>query len=112
MLLTIKTYFRNGLVYDILACSPLTLALAVVDGPLWLIFPLRIIRIFACIRIRFIFEKLEIYYLELTRYVTVCKTILFLFYLWHWSSCLWFFVNNSIEDSDTFRWMDLHNLES
>jgi len=37
--------------------------------------------------------------------------VFFLLYLWHFSSCAWFFVNIEIEDSDTYRWVDYNDLE-
>jgi hypothetical protein len=106
----LRIYYDRGLVFDLLACSPLNIGLAAVSDPVWLIVPLRLIRIFGCYNIIHLFEKLEVVYLEMTRYVTAVKTILFLLYLWHWSSCTWFFVNNTVEDSDTYRWIDLHDL--
>lgn len=46
----LKVYYKQGIAADILACSPLTLALAWSDGPLWVIIPLRLIRLLAVIR--------------------------------------------------------------
>ena len=43
--------------------------------------------------------------------MSVSKTIYFLVILWHWSSCLWFFVNNSIEDKDDYKWMNYNKLD-
>jgi hypothetical protein len=108
----IRIYHQRGLILDLLACSPLTILMALVPGPIWLTVPLRLLRLFGCYSIIWLFEKLEVVYLEMTRYVTVVKTLLFLLYLWHWSSCTWFFVNDSVESDSKFRWIDLHDLSN
>jgi hypothetical protein len=37
--------------------------------------------------------------------------ILFLFYLWHYSSCVWFFINIKCEDDDYGTWVTYHDLK-
>jgi hypothetical protein len=81
-----RIYYEKGLVLDLIACSPLTMLLVFSPEPLWIVVPFRLVRLVSVYHIIFLCEKLEIYYLEMTRYVTAAKTILFLIYLWHWSS--------------------------
>jgi hypothetical protein len=37
--------------------------------------------------------------------MVVCKAVLFLFLLWHWTSCMWFFINILEEDLYDLTWI-------
>jgi hypothetical protein len=94
-------YYRRGLVYDLLAVSPLLLVLEAGDvyTPLPLIAPLKALRLIAIMRIPSLLESIESRYIHFSQYIAGVKTFLFLVTLWHWSSCFWFFTNYQIESS-------------
>lgn len=102
-----KMYYENGLVLDLIACSPLNAILWGLDitDPLWLVAPLRLLRIITIARIPPLLTKIEVHYLQLSVYLYAFKALLFLFSLWHFSSCIWFWANNSLEDKDVYRWI-------
>lgn len=95
-----KIYYENGLVLDLIACSPLNAILwgLDVEDPLWLTAPFRLLRLLIIARIPLLLAKIEVHYLQMSEYLTAFKAILFLVALWHFSSCLWFYTNNTLED--------------
>lgn len=109
----LRYYYNNNLINDILACSPFNLIFGAIgaDDPLWLITPLRLLRLYTVFRIPSLIERIETYYRNWSSVLMAFKAILFLVYLWHWSSCLWFFVNLKVEDEDVFKWMNYNELE-
>jgi hypothetical protein len=108
----LSVYLREGLIYDIIACSPFVIALDTVVDPIALIVIIRLFRICAMARMTSLFEKIEILYLDLVNPLGLCKIVLFLFYLWHYASCVWYFVNIICEPEEDFKWVDLHGLKS
>jgi hypothetical protein len=108
----VRAYYRNGLLLDLAAVAPFNIILpaAALTTPLWVVAPLRLLRTLALARLFSIFLKLEFHYLNASRYTTSLKTIIFLVYLWHWSSCFWFFLNSELERDTDYRWIDLHDL--
>ena len=49
---------------------------------------------------------------EIASMLSVVKIILFFVILWHWSSCVWFFVNTRIENpEETFTWYNYNELD-
>jgi hypothetical protein len=95
-------YYYNGLVLDVFAMAPFNIILGslAIEYPLWATAPARLLRLVSLARIQSIFLKVEFGNLSVARYVTGLKTILFLVYLWHWSSCFWFFLGYKIEGED------------
>ena len=108
-----KAYYERGLIFDLIAISPFNIILYETDttSPVGLIAILRALRLVTILRVPYLFERIEFTYLQLAQFVSVSKTIYFLVILWHWSSCLWFFVNNSIEDKDDYKWMNYNKLD-
>jgi hypothetical protein len=95
-------------VFDILALSPFNIIFGAseIEDPLWLLTPLRLLRILTVARIPALLERIEINFIKVSGYIQMIKTILFLVYLWHWSSCLWFFVNLKVEHEDDYKWLN------
>jgi hypothetical protein len=110
----VQNYFRNGLILDILAASPFNIVLSIIGttSPIYIIAPLRLLRVFAIGRIPSLLEKMEIVFIQLGKYITLIKTILFLVFLWHTSSCVWFFVNLEVDPDTAFTWADYHGVEN
>ena len=100
------------MVLDLFAASPFNLILGGLElvDPIWVIVPLRLLRIIAIGRIPRLLEKLEIVFLYLGMYISAMKTILFLWFLWHFAACMWFFVNLNVDDDDADTWVDYHKL--
>jgi len=100
------------LVLDLFAASPFNLILGGLElvDPIWVIVPLRLLRIIAIGRIPRLLEKVEIVFLYLGMYISAMKTILFLWFLWHFAACMWFFVNLNVDDDDADTWVDYHKL--
>jgi hypothetical protein len=109
----LKVYYQNGMLCDMVACSPMNLILwgLEVGSPVWVIAPIRLMRLLSVPRLQQLMSKLEVHYLQVAEYLTAFKAILFLIMLWHWSSCVWFFTNFKLETAGVQRWFDLHNLE-
>jgi len=109
---TVSYYYSNNLIEDILACSPMNLIFTVfyISDPIWLVVPLRLIRIYSVIRIPSLLEKIETNYRQWSSQLNAFKSVLFLFYLWHWSSCGWYYVNDTIEKDESFTWIDYNGI--
>eukprot|EP00357_Protocruzia_adherens_P001203 CAMPEP_0115029576 /NCGR_PEP_ID=MMETSP0216-20121206/37099_1 /TAXON_ID=223996 /ORGANISM="Protocruzia adherens, Strain Boccale" /LENGTH=919 /DNA_ID=CAMNT_0002406219 /DNA_START=122 /DNA_END=2880 /DNA_ORIENTATION=- len=106
-------YRENGLFYDVIATNPLNLILGLmkVSDPLLVIAGLRVIRLISAARILALLDNIEIRFRSLETVLAIFKTILFFFYLWHWSACVWFFINTKVEDEDVFTWYDYNQIE-
>jgi hypothetical protein len=82
-----------------------------VTDPIYIITPLRLIRLAAVPRLQTLLAKIEVHYLFISYYLSAIKALLFLISLWHWSSCVWFFTNYKLEGPEADRWYDYNNLE-
>ena len=107
-----RLYYENGLVLDLIACSPFNAILwgLEISDPLWLTEPLRLLRLLSIARIPLLLAKIEVHYLEMSTYLNAFKALLFLVALWHFSSCIWFYTGNSLEDQDVYRWIQYNEL--
>jgi hypothetical protein len=110
----VKHYYTNcGLLPDLLAVSPFNLAFGAVGmtTPLFAIVPLGMLRVLSMFKVPDLLNKIEFELIQLSKYITLAKTAYFLIYLWHFNSCLWFFINTQVESEDTFKWYNYNNLE-
>jgi hypothetical protein len=93
---TISLYFSQyQLVIDLLSISPFNIIFGSMDlmRPLLVIVPLRLLRVCSMFKIPALLNKIEFELIQVSNYITIAKTLYFLVYLWHWSSCMWFFIN-------------------
>jgi hypothetical protein len=96
----LKSYYNNGLIYDLFGVLPLNLIFGLYDVSypnIIAVSILRLLRILAIQKLLQTFEKFEIHLKTLNLFMYILKTILILFLLWHWTACFWFFINKRIE---------------
>ena len=107
-------YYHNGLILDLVSLWPLNLVLGIADlvQPIWLIPPLRIIRVISVWKSMHIFGRFELYFKKYGILMHVLKSALFLCLLWHWASCLWFFTNLYINKESDYSWMEFNKLDT
>lgn len=55
-------------------------------------------------------ERVNEKYVNYQKYTEGINTIVFLFILWHWISCFWYFTNNQIESEEHLTWIAYHSL--
>ena len=84
----ISHYYHNGLLLDIFALWPLNLILGIVDAvhPLWIIPPLRLVRLVSVWKIMHIFGRFELFFKKYSLLMNILKSALFLCIIWHWTS--------------------------
>jgi hypothetical protein len=110
----VGVYFRqHDLLADILSISPFNIIFGNLNmmNPMYLVVPLRLLRVFSMFKIPELLNKIEFELIQVSNYITVVKTMYFLIYLWHFSSCMWFFINLHVEDEDTYKWLNYNKLE-
>jgi hypothetical protein len=95
-----KNYIYNDFVFDLFAVLPLNL----IFGHLEMGYPrvigysiMRVLRIVGILKIFSLFEKFEIYMKNHYVLMYITKALLILFLLWHWTGCIYFFLNEKIE---------------
>ena len=96
----LRSYYNNGLLYDLMGILPTNIVLGYMElnqPNIAVISVIRLLRILAIQKLLVTFEKFEIHMKNLSIFMYICKTILILFLLWHWTACFWFFINHRIE---------------
>lgn len=104
----------HDLCFDLLACSPFNVLFLSMDirSPLAIVTPLRLLRVLSVFKIPDLLNKIEVELIQMATLISFAKTIYFLIYIWHFSSCMWFFVNISVEDEDEYKWLNYNELEN
>lgn len=107
-----KKYKREYMICDLLAMSPFNIVLGRLEiyEPIYIITPLRLLRVFALHRFKSLVDNIEFKYRNLTGFLTALKNIIFLVWLWHWSSSFWYYTNLWIDEEGDLTWVDYHNL--
>lgn len=84
----LKYYYNNGLILDIFALWPLSFVLGVTDivQPIWLITPLKLVRLVSVWKILKIFGRFELFFKKIGLLMNIIKSALFLCIIWHWTS--------------------------
>jgi hyperpolarization activated cyclic nucleotide-gated potassium channel 2 len=110
----IQHYYNNGLILDLFALWPLNLALGIADviEPIWIIAPLRLLRLGAVWKTMHIFGRFELFFKKYNLIMHVLRAALFLCIMWHWTSCAWFFTNLYIDREEDFTWMEFNELHT
>lgn len=108
-----KIYARHGLILDVLGLLPLNLVfgyLGITAPSLLFISLIKLLRVFAALRLGELLEKFQIYLKNHSILIVVFHALLFLILLWHWTSCLWFFINRLEHDTFEVTWYKFFNL--
>ena len=105
-------YRENGFYADFLGISPFNLMFLISKdiAPVYISVPLRLIR-----TILFFNTSEMIRYLQLLNYhilsiIDILSSLFYLILLWHWTSCIWFFINDTIEKNYVMTWEKVNNL--
>ncbi|CAI2367548.1 unnamed protein product [Moneuplotes crassus] len=111
--IVLSYYYNNGLILDLFALWPLSFVLAITDvvQPVWLITPLKCVRLISVWKILNIFGRFELFFKKLGLFMNIIKALLFLCIIWHWTSCAWFFTNLYINLDRDDSWMEFNNLQ-
>jgi hypothetical protein len=108
-------YMRKGrLITDILGSLPINLLLCGVietEGLGILYGLIRLTRMASIIRLNEIYEKFQINFKNHSVKIVSFKSFLIFFFVWHLTSCLWYFVNMMERDLYPITWAKQFNLE-
>lgn len=118
----LRYYRENGFFLDLTGILPLNIILGMLsyltnlgymglENPIILISLLRITRIVSAWKILHIFGTLEVYLKQSHVLIHILKAVLFLYLLWHWTACLWFFLNLYLEKGEKNTWMNYNELQ-
>lgn len=108
-----RHYLLHGMVYDIFGVLPINLILGYLrleEPSIIFISLVRLTRMIALGKLVSLFEKLQIYLKNYSILMVVCRALLFLCLLWHWTSCLWFFINVLEYDAYPMTWIKKFNV--
>jgi hypothetical protein len=67
-------------------------------------------RLLALYRLRDLLEKFQIYLKRHSVLIAALRAILLLLVLWHWTSCIWFFIDQSEGDKYPKSWFRNFNI--
>jgi len=111
----LKYYWQNGLLHDLFGILPLNLCLGSVSisgyHEIWIAL-LRGARIVSAWKCLVLFGQFEIFLKRHNVIMHIIKAILLLYFLWHWTACLWFFINSQIEKEGALSWIEYHGLRT
>jgi hypothetical protein len=100
-------YWNNGMLIDLCGILPFNIILGRVttlDEQTWkvllVLVTLRISRILSCWQAVMIFSQFEVYLKNHNVVMGMMKASMMLYFLGHWITCTWFFVNNVIEKGE------------
>lgn len=79
--------------------------------PVWVIPLLRVFRAVVLWRMMDLFGRFELFFKRYNLLIYILKAGVLLFILWHWASCLWYFVNLYIDKESDFTWIEYNNLQ-
>lgn len=111
----LKNYYHTGLISDIFGVLPINLICGYLDikePHVVFISLLRLTRAMVLTRLMELFEKLQIHLKNYSISMVVFKAFMFLALLWHWTSCIWFFINILEYDTYEITWIKNFNLFS
>ena len=103
----IKHYWRdNGLIFDICGALPFNWMFgAAFEDSMIITHLIRLLRIFVVGKLFIYFEKLELTFRKYNFTIQVIKPLLFLYFLWEWTACAWFFLNVYYEKETELSWI-------
>ena len=101
-------YYHNGLVFDLIGIWPLNLALGIPVKlkPLWIVVPLRLVRLIWILRIVHLMNKFDVSLRQYSLLKSILKACLFVFIIWHCVAWTWSFINIDLQPSDTTTWAE------
>jgi len=110
-------YLENGLILDLIGSLPLNLIFSLMDQTqphIIFISVLRVLRIASAWRFLQLFEIFEAHLKSYNILMYIAKSILFLFFLGHWTNCWWFYINRVVEPLYDFEtsWLEEFDLLS
>ena len=112
-----KYYWQNGMLIDLCGIVPLNLFLGMNIKletlsalPLLIVLFLRAIRIVSCWQALKIFGQFEVYLRNYQFVMSGLKAALILYFLGHWMTCAWHFVNIVIEGGVETTWATANEL--
>ena len=108
----LKYYWQNGLLLDIFGLLPLNLILGIISTRkphILVIAFLRSLRIISAWKSMQIFGQFESFLKKHNLIMHIIKAFLLLYFLWHWTACLWYFMNSNLEEGEN-TWRNKHQL--
>jgi len=104
-----RYYKDNGFWIDIFGVIPLNCIFAQLGifEPLWIIVPLRLIRVVTILNTTKIIPVIKLKYHGLSSTCDLFSILLAYFLLWHWISCFWLFLTFQIEEGAELTWHSL-----
>ena len=109
-----KNYLNNGLIIDLFGLSPFNVIFGYAEHEKYMVINtiFMIIRILAVARIIVLFERFEVFMKNLNVLIFITKAVMILFFLWHWTACVWAFINIKVDPLyyETY-WLNEFNLE-
>ena len=109
----LREYLGRGLIYDVFAALPLNLVLSYYhcDYPMMILVAIcRATRMLGIRRLLDLFEKFEIYLKNLNVLLFTFKAALLMYLLWHWTSCVWYFINRVEHNLYEITWVKTFNV--
>jgi hypothetical protein len=105
-------YKENGFYTDLLGLNPLNMALGLlnINSPLYIVTPLRMLRMFMVIKLPKITSQLERAKRGFSFFIQVIKSAVAFYFLWHWTASAWFYLNKYVEGDGVNTWIQDQNL--
>lgn len=107
-------YRENGFYADVLGISPFNLLFLISNNiaPVYISVPLRLLRAILFFNISEMIRNLQLLNYHILAIIDILSSIFYLLLLWHWTSCIWFFINHTIEKDAIMTWEKVNNLQN
>ncbi|MDR3547169.1 MAG: cyclic nucleotide-binding domain-containing protein [Candidatus Pacebacteria bacterium] len=108
-----RTYRENGFYFDVFGILPFNMIFiaAGVVNPLYVVVPLRLVRVLTVGNAAYIVSYLQLLNHNLSSPIHLMTIISCFFLLWHWISSVWQFVNLDCEGEDELTWERANEIE-